>query len=306
MSLLISQLHTPADFHIQEIRVNWAYQSNNTNKEDTSNHSHLFVGDLSNEVSDEILLQAFSVYGNVSEARVMWDMKTGRSRGYGFVAFRDPAESEKALNGMNGEFLGSRAIRVNYANQKGQPSVSQQQAMSSMGMTAYQPQQQAFGGNPMQTVQQVAAQAGPQQTNVYVGNLTPYTSHGDIVQLFAMYGTVLEARLQTDRGFAFVKMDTHENAANVIVQLNGYQINGRPLKCGVSKQSLQQKIMPMLTSILVGQRPQRYRSWSSIRTILASSHSSWLCSSSRILPSIPARWCDGCSRSVTLISLSAL
>lgn len=218
----------------QEIRVNWAYQSNNTNKEDTSNHSHLFVGDLSNEVSDEILLQAFSVYGNVSEARVMWDMKTGRSRGYGFVAFRDPAEADKALNGMNGEFLGSRAIRVNYANQKGQPSVSQQQAMSSMGMTSYQPQQQGFGGNPMQSIQQVAAQAGAHQTNVYVGNLTPYTSQNDIIQLFSMYGVVQEARLQTDRGFAFVKMDTHDNAATAIVQLNGYQVNGRPLKCGVS------------------------------------------------------------------------
>ncbi len=47
---------TPA----QEIRVNWAYQSNSNNKEDTSNHFHIFVGDLSNEVNDEVLLQAFS------------------------------------------------------------------------------------------------------------------------------------------------------------------------------------------------------------------------------------------------------
>lgn len=176
----------------------------------------------------------------------MWDMKTGRSRGYGFVAFRDPAEADKALNGMNGEFLGSRAIRVNYANQKGQPSVSQQQAMSSMGMAPYQPQQQAFGANPMQTVQQVAAQAGGHQTNVYVGNLTPYTSQNDIIQLFSMYGMVQEARLQTDRGFAFVKMDTHDNAANAIVQLNGYQVNGRPLKCGVSVRSFEE-IVRVLT-----------------------------------------------------------
>ena len=41
------------------IRVNWAYQSNNSNKEDTSNHFHIFVGDLSNEVNDEVLLQAY-------------------------------------------------------------------------------------------------------------------------------------------------------------------------------------------------------------------------------------------------------
>ena len=72
--------------HQAEIRVNRAYQAHNTNKEDTSNHYHIFVGDLSNEVNDEVMLQAFSAFGSVSEARVMWDMKTGRSRGYGFVA----------------------------------------------------------------------------------------------------------------------------------------------------------------------------------------------------------------------------
>ncbi|KAK4936468.1 E3 ubiquitin-protein ligase pub1, partial [Elasticomyces elasticus] len=113
--------------HQSEIRVNWAYQSNNITKEDTSNHFHIFVGDLSNEVNDEVLLQAFSAFGSVSEARVMWDMKTGRSRGYGFVAFRDRGEAEKALSSMDGEWLGSRAIRCNWANQKGQPSYSQAQ-----------------------------------------------------------------------------------------------------------------------------------------------------------------------------------
>ena len=90
-----------------EIRVNWAYQSNTTSKEDTSNHFHIFVGDLSNEVNDEVLLQAFSAFGSVSEARVMWDMKTGRSRGYGFVAFRDRGDAEKALSSMDGEWLGA-------------------------------------------------------------------------------------------------------------------------------------------------------------------------------------------------------
>ncbi|KAJ3472568.1 hypothetical protein NLG97_g10883 [Lecanicillium saksenae] len=57
--------------HQSEIRVNWAYQSNTSSKEDTSGHFHIFVGDLSNEVNDEILTQAFSAFGSVSEARVM-------------------------------------------------------------------------------------------------------------------------------------------------------------------------------------------------------------------------------------------
>ncbi|KEY79609.1 nuclear and cytoplasmic polyadenylated RNA binding protein pub1 [Aspergillus fumigatus] len=219
-----------------EIRVNWAYQSNSANKEDTSSHFHIFVGDLSNEVNDEILLQAFSAFGSVSEARVMWDMKTGRSRGYGFVAFRERADAEKALNAMDGEWLGSRAIRCNWANQKGQPSISQQQAMAAMGMTPTTPfGHHHFPTHGVQSYDMVVQQTPQWQTTCYVGNLTPYTTQNDLVPLFHNFGYVLETRLQADRGFAFIKMDTHENAAMAICQLNGYNVNGRPLKCSWGK-----------------------------------------------------------------------
>ncbi|MCJ1310083.1 hypothetical protein MMC25_003744 [Agyrium rufum] len=226
--------------HQQEIRVNWAYQSNTNSKEDTSNHFHVFVGDLSNEVNDEVLLQAFSVFGTVSEARVMWDMKTGRSRGYGFVAFRDRGDAEKALSSMDGEWLGSRAIRCNWANQKGQPSLSQQQAMASMGSMGMTPTTPFSGHHhfPTQGVQSyemVLQQTPAYQTTTYVGNLTPYTTQNDIVPLFQNFGFVVETRFQSDRGFAFVKMDSHDHAAMAICQLNGYNVNGRPLKCSWGK-----------------------------------------------------------------------
>lgn len=225
--------------NLKEIKVNWAYQSNNQPKEDTSNHFHIFVGDLSNEVNDEVLLQAFSAFGSVSEARVMWDMKTGRSRGYGFVAFRDREQAEKALSSMDGEWLGSRAIRCNWANQKGQPSISQQQAMSAIGMTPTTPfGHHHFPTHGVQSYEMVVQQTPQWQTTCYVGNLTPYTSQNDLVPLFQNYGYVVETRFQSDRGFAFVKMDTHENAAMAICQLSGYSVNGRPLKCSVSTKLL--------------------------------------------------------------------
>lgn len=219
--------------------MNWAYQSNTSNKEDTSNHFHIFVGDLSNEVNDEVLLQAFSAFGSVSEARVMWDMKTGRSRGYGFVAFRERQDAEKALSSMDGEWLGSRAIRCNWANQKGQPSISQQQAMSAMGMTPTTPfGHHHFPTHGVQSYEMIVSQTPQWQTTCYVGNLTPYTTQNDLVPLFQNFGYVVETRFQADRGFAFVKMDTHENAAMAICQLSGYNVNGRPLKCSVSSSVL--------------------------------------------------------------------
>jgi nucleolysin TIA-1/TIAR len=101
-----------------EVKCNWAYQNTNQTKEDLTNHFHLFVGDLSPEVNDQILTKAFQVFGSLSDCRVMWDMNTGKSRGYGFLAFRDRTDAEQAIAAMNGEYLGSRAIRCNWANQK--------------------------------------------------------------------------------------------------------------------------------------------------------------------------------------------
>lgn len=77
----------------------------------TSNGFLILVEDLSNEVNNEMLLQAFSAFGSVTEARVTWDTETDRSRGYGFVAFKERSDAEKALSGMDREWLGGRAIR---------------------------------------------------------------------------------------------------------------------------------------------------------------------------------------------------
>ncbi|KAG9536182.1 hypothetical protein KCU86_g24148, partial [Aureobasidium melanogenum] len=87
----------------------------------------------------------------------------------------------------------------------------------------------------VQSYDTILAQTPQWQTTCYVGNLTPYTTQNDLVPLFQNFGYVTETRFQSDRGFAFVKMDSHENAAMAICQLNGYNVNGRPLKCSWGK-----------------------------------------------------------------------
>jgi nucleolysin TIA-1/TIAR len=237
-----------------EIRVNWAYQGQQ-NKEDTTGHYHVFVGDLSPEVNDEVLAKAFSAFGTMSDARVMWDMNSGKSRGYGFLAFRDKTDAEQAIATMNGEWLGSRAIRVNWANQKTQGAPAT--GMPPMGgMSAPRPSGGPIGGlggggGPPPSMSSAPApinfQGGPlsyeavvQQTpaynsTVYVGNLVPYCTQADLIPLFQSIGYLSEIRMQADRGFAFVKLDTHEHAAMAIVQLQGQNVHGRPIKCSWGK-----------------------------------------------------------------------
>src|SRR5205809_4191198 len=75
----------------------------------------LYVGNLSYNVRDDDLQQAFAQYGTVSSAKVMMDRDTGRSKGFGFVEMGSDPEPQAAINGMNGQALDGRAILVNEA-----------------------------------------------------------------------------------------------------------------------------------------------------------------------------------------------
>ena len=75
----------------------------------------LYVGNLAYSVRDEDLNDAFSQYGAVSSAKVMMDRETGRSKGFGFVEMGSDPEAQAAINGLNGQPIGGRAIVVNEA-----------------------------------------------------------------------------------------------------------------------------------------------------------------------------------------------
>jgi RNA recognition motif-containing protein len=78
----------------------------------------LFVGSLSWDTGDHQLRDAFAAYGEVSEAVVITDRNTGRSRGFGFVTFEDEEVADKAIAGLNNTELDGRSIRVDVAQQK--------------------------------------------------------------------------------------------------------------------------------------------------------------------------------------------
>ncbi|GAC72588.1 FOG: RRM domain [Moesziomyces antarcticus T-34] len=81
-------------------------------------NAHLFVGDLSPDVDDSMLYSSFSRLPSLVDVRVMYDAETGKSRGFGFVSFRSKRDAETCIAAMQGQWLGGRQIRVNWANQK--------------------------------------------------------------------------------------------------------------------------------------------------------------------------------------------
>ncbi|RJO63524.1 MAG: RNA-binding protein [Myxococcales bacterium] len=77
----------------------------------------LYVGGLSWNTNNASLEQAFSSFGQITEANVIADRETGRSRGFGFVTFANEEDAKKALS-LNGTQLDGREIKVNFAEDK--------------------------------------------------------------------------------------------------------------------------------------------------------------------------------------------
>jgi RNA recognition motif-containing protein len=79
----------------------------------------LFVGGLSWNTDAAMLRTAFEEYGTVSDAVVVSDRETGRSRGFGFVTYDNDEEGRAAMKAMNGATLDGRTIRCDEATDRG-------------------------------------------------------------------------------------------------------------------------------------------------------------------------------------------
>jgi cold-inducible RNA-binding protein len=75
----------------------------------------LFVGNLSFNLTEQDLKEAFAPFGTVTEVAVMMDRATNRPRGFAFVTMASKEEAEKAIQGLNGKPLDGRALTVNEA-----------------------------------------------------------------------------------------------------------------------------------------------------------------------------------------------
>ncbi|RLN07141.1 putative RNA-binding protein ARP1 [Panicum miliaceum] len=116
----------------------------------------VFVGGLAWETPSEGLRQHFEAYGEILEAVVITDRETGRSKGYGFVIFRDPDSAARAVQNPNPVIAGRRANcniaafgppRPAQAREKGRPScIDREHADAAAGAVLRRPSDSRGGG----------------------------------------------------------------------------------------------------------------------------------------------------------------
>ncbi|KAK0416468.1 hypothetical protein QR680_012504 [Steinernema hermaphroditum] len=201
----------------REMKVNWATQPGSQAKADTSKHFHVFVGDLSPEVDNKALKEAFAPFGDVSDAKVIRDVQTMKSKGYGFVSYPKREEAERAIEQMNGQWLGRRTIRTNWATRK-----------PASGGSESTPRKELYYND-------VYNSTGPDNTSVYVGNVSNNATEDDIRNVFKEFGNIVDIRHFKSQGYSFVKFDSKEHAASAICERNGSELCGQTIRCSWGK-----------------------------------------------------------------------
>jgi RNA recognition motif-containing protein len=76
---------------------------------------NIYVGNLSRDVSEEDLRQAFEAFGQIATATIIKDKFSGESRGFGFVEMPSKTEAQSAIDGLNGKDLKGQSLNVNEA-----------------------------------------------------------------------------------------------------------------------------------------------------------------------------------------------
>lgn len=214
----------------REMKVNWASTSGGHQvKIDLSKHFHIFVGDLSPDIDQQKLREAFEPYGEISDVKIMKDPITLAHKGYGFVSFVNKVDAEAAISKMNGQWLGSRKIRTNWAIRKAQPGGVTESY--SAGITPTPKYAHKLDYN------EVWARASDTNSTVYCGGINSLTE--DLIRnVFGVYGQITGIHAFPDRSYAFVRFANKEAACNAICGIHGMEINGGTAKCSWGKENI--------------------------------------------------------------------
>lgn len=76
------------------------------------NDFRIFVGDLGNDCTDDMLTRIFSIYPSFKKAKVIRDKRTSKSKGFGFVSLTDSKDFVRAMKEMNGKYCGNRPMKL--------------------------------------------------------------------------------------------------------------------------------------------------------------------------------------------------
>ncbi|MEW5299784.1 MAG: hypothetical protein WDW38_010879 [Sanguina aurantia] len=190
-----------------------------------SDHS-VFVGDLLPEVHDQYLEIFFKqYYPSVRSAKVITDVITNRSKGYGFVRFGSEVERDRCLVEMNGAFIASRPIRVSLAIAKRNPAVGMNVGPGG------EERRQLPATIPGGTSQFPSSQPGDaDNTTLFIGGLSTGVTEEQLRGTFSHYGDIIYTKIPMGKGCGFVQFVERKAAEYAMAELNGSNVGGGAMR----------------------------------------------------------------------------
>jgi polyadenylate-binding protein len=188
--------------------------------------TNVFVKNFGDELDQDKLQTLFSKFGPISSTCVMTDAE-GKSRGFGFVAFDNPEDAERAVNEMHESHLpdSERKLHVCRAQKRSERLAELKRKYE------------------QQKVERIQRFQG---VNLYVKNLDDSVDDDILRASFDPFGKITSAKVMCDengrsKGFGFVCFDKPEEATKAVTEMNGKIISTKPLYVALAQRKEDRK-----------------------------------------------------------------
>ncbi|ETV79449.1 hypothetical protein, variant 1 [Aphanomyces astaci] len=192
----------------------------------------IFIGGLSYETTDEKLRSYFGAYGTVTDAVVMKDPISRRSRGFGFITYADPGCVDRALAQPN-HVLDNRRVEAKRAVPRAESARDASSTTSSRGGPASAAS--SSNGGVAGLSSSASSGGGAATKKIFVGGLHYETKDAEFKKYFSQYGKVVSAEVMFNRetnksrGFGFVIFET-EHSVDLVLQDGGHVLDGKSVE----------------------------------------------------------------------------
>ncbi|KAL3985203.1 poly-U binding splicing factor half-pint family protein [Acanthocheilonema viteae] len=175
--------------------------------------ARVYIGSISFEVREEMIKNAFGVFGPIKSINMSWDAVTGHHKGFAFLEYEIPEAALLAQESMNGVLMGGRNLKV------GRPS----------NMPQAQP------------IIEMVMQEAKAYHRVYVASVHPDLSESDLKSVFEAFGEVTKCQLARatgpnagngHRGFGYLEFSNAQSANEAIAGMNMFDLGGQYLRVG--------------------------------------------------------------------------
>lgn len=203
-------------------------------------YKNCFVKNLGNEITNDKLNETFSKYGEIASCVIMTD-EDGKSKGFGFVAFEDHDDAEKACDALDGTEIEGNKITCCRAQKKAERAIELKNKFEA------------------QKIERISRYQG---VNLYIKNLEDGIDDERLRLEFSQFGTITSAKVMKDeksisKGFGFVCFSSPDEATKAVTEMNGRIIVTKPLYVALAQRKEERRAQ-LSTQFMQRVGPLRY------------------------------------------------